>query len=996
MCVPFCLVLCFVGHSGELMVENGQIRVVVDSRSAAWRVVDKRIGHTWRQALPAVLAGVAVPKAASAIAVDGDLADWAWLAARAAVVGHVTVGKQGDCRAAFRTTWAKDRLYFAVDVADDQYVEPPSAAKFWLGDSVELWTGGDQFGVGMVGGKPFVTCYNRPQAATGAKAAIGRRAGGWTCEVALPVGQLAGTVARRQRTPLAVGVNDADAAGKRRAQLYYPTTWKQWNPSTYALARFVDRVSDRLVSHEAVSAMLPTRCSAHTCDPRRRTIAVTVPGLTGPRAETTATFELDAKSAEVLVTLSAPADGKMTGVAFPEPLLVATPAAAWVVPTQEGLLYRVRGDEHVPGNFRSMMSMTWMGGLDMDRGLGYLILPETPDDMFFRKQKVAAGDETLWAAVPYWQAQKGKFGCERRVRYVFFDRGGYVAMCKRYRAHARAVGMVRTLEEKARDVPNVRKLAGAVNVWYPRRGANAAKLGEVLKSLGVDRCLMHISSVGYRPKKETVEALHGLGYLVGHYDIYTDLHESGHPWDTWDRYKQYRFPDPVIRKADGSLQQGWYTIYDKGEPYRSCVVCPRCGLDAMRKRVPADHEATGHSVWFVDCATSCGLYECYHPDHPVTRGEDKLAKLAQFEFLHGRGLVCGSEGGRDWALRYCSYFEGLMSTACWRATPKNMGSVQGPLDVTGKYMEFDHGPNRRLPLWELVHHDASCVTWWWGDGQLREPDNWGLKDLWHILYGTMPLWMMREEGEQLFINNPNAFRDSFARVSPVTRTAFGVEMVDHEILSDDGNVQRTRWANGLSITVNFGPAAGALPGFSYRVDGGSQRFSDLPIGKAIAVPRILKLKKPEGLPNTDFSVGTFGWWAAPGMNIATGPGRTPGKLALRIAGTDEKSWNIGGSACLLRLEPGKRYRFGAWVKLVSLDPLDRPPMLALGITGSNRWITNIHTRSCAPQHLGEWQWLERSFVCPDGAEKGRFNIEKRSKAVVAIELLLAEPLFRAE
>ena len=39
---------------------------------------------------------------------------------------------------------------------------------------------------------------------------------------------------------------------------------------------------------------------------------------------------------------------------------------------------------------------------------------------------------------PEWLPQKRQFGPARRLRYVFFDDGGYVAMCKRYRQHAQA------------------------------------------------------------------------------------------------------------------------------------------------------------------------------------------------------------------------------------------------------------------------------------------------------------------------------------------------------------------------------------------------------------------------------------------------------------------------------------------------------------------------------------------------------------------------------
>ena len=988
----------FASPAEELVCENDALRLVVNSRSAAWRVVDKRAGHTWRAGSPRRMVAYALPRCGTPVTIDGHLSDWQWLGGAGTPVERVTAGAPvaGKTSPRFRAAWDESCIYFALEVDDPKFIEPPSPEKFWLGDSVELWVGGDQFGVGTVGGKPFVRCYNRPAATKGAKAAITMSRGGWTCEAALALVSLTATAARRQPTALAVGVNDAEVHGQRQLQRYYPSTWVQWDTSTYVLARFVAKPSQRAGLAEAPA---PVRCTAARRSADGRAIVLDMPGLVGRDSPAKVTFTLAPSQPEVLVEIDAASGAAMSTCAFPGPLAATTEHAAWVVPSQEGLLYRVRGDRYPIGSFRSMMCMPWIGAADLKTGLGYMIIAETPDDMHFDKQVVRVDGEKLPVGSPLWLAQKGKFGQARRARYAFFHKGGYVAMCKRYRQHAQDAGIVRTLAEKARDVPNVRKLAGAVDVWYSGRGSATVQIAKLLRSLGVDRCLMHISSVGYRPPKATVAALHELGYLVGHYDIYTDLHESGHPWDKWDRYAQYRFPEPVIRKSDGSLQGGWYTVYDQGKPYRSYVVCPIRGLEAMRQRVPNDHAATGHSVWFVDCATSCGFYECYHADHPATRTQDREAKLGQFRFLHDRGLVCGSEGGRDWALRYASYFEGIMGTATWAAAPKNMGRVTGPLDVTEKYMEFDHGPSRRVPLWELVHHDAALVTWWWGDGQLRVPENWWLKDLWQILYGNMPLWMMRQSGEKLFIENVEAFRASYARVSPVTRAVFGVEMLSHEFLSDDCALQRTHWANGLTVTVNFGEAPcaigdmPAMPGRSYRLDGDAARLPNLPLGKAVVMPYAWKPKVSKGMLNADFAAGTLGWSSTKGISLSVVQAAHDGKHAAQFTGKNERDWTLGRNAATFALQPGKRYRFGAWTKLAELEPRDQPPWLALTVNGEKGWITNVHTPRYDAERMGTWQLLQAAFVCPPGGDSGSFNIEKHSKLPISITLLLSRPFF---
>ena len=66
----------------------------------------------------------------------------------------------------------------------------------------------------------------------------------------------------------------------------------------------------------------------------------------------------------------------------------------------------------------------------------------------------------LLSLAPEWEPQKGQFGYARRLRWVFFDDGGYVAMCKRYRQHARQTGLLKTLAEKRTDEPQRRPARG--------------------------------------------------------------------------------------------------------------------------------------------------------------------------------------------------------------------------------------------------------------------------------------------------------------------------------------------------------------------------------------------------------------------------------------------------------------------------------------------------------------------------------------------------------
>jgi hypothetical protein len=114
---------------------------------------------------------------------------------------------------------------------------------------------------------------------------------------------------------------------------------------------------------------------------------------------------------------------------------------------------------------------------------GHMAIIETPDDASIRIERL----DGLLAIAPQWDAQRGKFGYARRLRYVFFDQGGHVSIAKRYRAHAQKTGLLKTLEEKRRENPNVDLLIGAVNVWCWER--DAVPIVKEMQAAGIERIL---------------------------------------------------------------------------------------------------------------------------------------------------------------------------------------------------------------------------------------------------------------------------------------------------------------------------------------------------------------------------------------------------------------------------------------------------------------------------------------------------------------------------
>ena len=181
------------------------------------------------------------------------------------------------------------------------------------------------------------------------------------------------------------------------------------------------------------------------------------------------------------------------------------------------------------------------------------------------------------------------------------------------------------------------------------------------------------------------------------------------------------------------------------------------------------------------------------------------------------------------------------------------------------------------------------------------------------------------------------------------------------------------------------PSGVTIPGRSYRLDGKARRFPGLPLGQAVVMPWDKTISRKVGLINTSFRLGTAGWHTSPGLSMELSGGKEP---ALRISGTQDGAWTIGGNAGKLDLTPGKRYRYGAWVHIDKLEPADKAPNLALNISREHGWLTNLHTPRYDTSRLGTWQLLEHAFVCPEEGRFGAFNIEKNGRGAVTVDLLL--------
>ncbi|HUU10899.1 MAG TPA: glycoside hydrolase, partial [Phycisphaerae bacterium] len=437
-----------------------------------------------------------------------------------------------------------------------------------------------------------------------------------------------------------------------------------------------------------------------------------------------------------------------------------------------------------------------------DGAAGHMAIIETPDDASIR---IARLDGRLCIA-PEWDAQKGRFGYPRRLRYVFFDSGGHVGMCKRYRAYAKEVGRFKTLADKRRDNPNVDLLLGAVNVWCWERPA----LGIVreMQAAGIRRILW-----SNRQTPDVLAAMNELpGVLTSRYDIVQDvmnpenfpLLRGVHPdWpaEAW--------PKDLMIRADGQWQPGWRVRAKDGSMIPCGVLCDRQAPPYLDRRIAAELINHPYRCRFIDTTTASPWRECYHPDHPMTRSDSRRFKMELLRLVSEKHkLVCGSETGHDAAVPYVHYFEGMLSLGPYRVPDAGRDMARILDEVPDRVATFQVGHRYRLPLWELVYHDCVVAQWYWGDYNNKLPALWDKRDLFNVLYATPPMFMFRRP---FWEEHKDRFVASYQTVCPVARATACSEMTDHRFLTPDRAVQETVFAGGVTVTVNFGDKPHRLP-----------------------------------------------------------------------------------------------------------------------------------------------------------------------------------------
>lgn len=301
----------------------------------------------------------------------------------------------------------------------------------------------------------------------------------------------------------------------------------------------------------------------------------------------------------------------------------------------------------------------------------------------------------------------------------FLGHGDHNTVAKAYREDAIQKGYLVTWKEKLRNLPSARRLFGASNfkLWnmlervVDTQGKEhlvrvnwtfdeALKIAEHLKEeLKLDKILFIMGGWnrrgydnqhpdilpaapecgGDRALAESIKGIQKLGYLVCLHDNYQDIYRDSPSWDE----------GLVMKHPDGSLVKGG--VWAGGQAY---LICSREALKLARRpqNLPKVKELFSPDSYFIDTTYAAGLYECFDPNHPLSRWDDMQYKIELSDYARSVFGNFGSECGREWAIPHSDFFEGLSG-------------------VSGRYYHFlkleDFGATV-VPLFEITYRD--CIA----------------------------------------------------------------------------------------------------------------------------------------------------------------------------------------------------------------------------------------------------------------------------------------------
>lgn len=412
-----------------------------------------------------------------------------------------------------------------------------------------------------------------------------------------------------------------------------------------------------------------------------------------------------------------------------------------------------------------------------------------------------------------WVGSLGKLAYERTLHTRFYKDCSYVTIAKDFRKHEIERGEFVSIDEKIKKNPNVAKLIGTPVIHWNLLEHNVktsdiykqTKVGEVVhntfdstiekfkrfKEHGLDKAYIHTDGWGNRgydnlhpyilPPSDKIGGWDGMKRLSDYCD------EIGYEFGLHDQYRDFYQDSPVYDKNKCVIDEnGKPPFCDVWAGGAHNWLCSKFAKDFVKRTYD---ELEEHNIkiagTYLDVFGIMWGDECYSPDHKITRKESIEYRGQCFDMLRDRGYIMSSEETGCQMVKYLD----LVHHAPYAVTPQG-GGMQVGIPV---------------PFTNLVYHDSLFVPW-----KCEGKGGWGIPDgdsgrMHCILNGQTPYFnpAMREAPQDLSDKELDEHIKLVKDVADINALVYNSEMVNHEFLSDNYRVQRTTFANGVQITVDF-------------------------------------------------------------------------------------------------------------------------------------------------------------------------------------------------
>lgn len=455
--------------------------------------------------------------------------------------------------------------------------------------------------------------------------------------------------------------------------------------------------------------------------------------------------------------------------------------------------------------------MPWFGQVK-DRA-GYIAICEQPWNAAYYTEHPAEGPYTHVGI--RWEPSLGKMDYRRVMKYSFVKDCDYNDLCKIYRNYVIEKGRFKSLAEKAVKTPSIDQLIGSAFLhkgiktqvmtnsdFYDAENLDknnhltpfSVRTEEIKKfhELGVEKLYLHLDgwaepgydnqhpdylpacekAGGWKAMKELSDTMHECGYLFGIHDQYRDYYYAAKTFDE----------NFATRLADGTIPS--HARWAGGPQTYLCAT--QAPFYVKRNFTEIMDNGIKLDCAYLDVFTCNEGDECSHPWHKMTRRECYEYRNTCFEYLLSKGILPSSEEVNDWAipsLVFCHY---------------------APYDFM---LDRPGSPKKGIPvpLFNLVYHD--CLIEPWMMDKVSEEEDYML---YAVLNGGAP-YLVRDGAYQ---NTDGSFaggveisiEDQIKRckvVSDLHEKVAKCEMVRHEMVDGNPEVQRTTFADGTVVTVDF-------------------------------------------------------------------------------------------------------------------------------------------------------------------------------------------------